>query len=83
MGSEDIKLQLPDEAKRFETIDGAFKEMLREAREEPGVIVDCTWEGREELLNNFFLEIETCEKALNEYLEEKKKVFARFYFVSN
>jgi len=83
LGSEDIKLQLPDEAKIFETIDGAFKEMLREAREEPGVIVACTWEGREELLNNFFLEIETCEKALNEYLEEKKKVFARFYFVSN
>lgn len=83
LGSEDIKLQLPDEAKRFETIDGAFKEMLREAREEPGVIIACTWDGREELLNNFFLEIETCEKALNEYLEEKKKVFARFYFVSN
>jgi len=27
--------------------------------------------------------IETCEKALNQYLEEKKKIFPRFYFVSN
>ena len=82
MGSEDIKLQLPDEAKRFETIDGAFKEMLREAREEPGVIVACTWEGREELLNNFFLEIETCEKALNEYLEVEANVFQNIFLSS-
>jgi dynein heavy chain len=57
--------------------------MMREAREEPGVITACMWEGREELLNNFFSEIELCEKALNEYLEQKKKIFARFYFVSN
>lgn len=56
---------------------------MREAREEPGVITACLWEGREELLTNFFAEIELCEKALNEYLEQKKKIFARFYFVSN
>jgi hypothetical protein len=43
--------------------------MMREAREEPGVITACTWEGREELLTNFFSEIELCEKALNEYLQ--------------
>ena len=60
-----------------------FKEMMREAREEPGVITACTWEGREELLTNFFTEIELCEKALNEYLQQKKKIFARFYFVSD
>ena len=27
--------------------------------------------------------IETCEKALNDYLEQKKKAFPRFYFVAN
>jgi len=57
--------------------------MMREAQAEPGVIEACTYEGREELLNNTFDEIEICEKALNEYLEQKKKIFARFYFVSN
>ena len=57
--------------------------MMREAIEEPGVITACTYEGREELLSTFFMEIEMCEKALNEYLEQKKKIFARFYFVSN
>jgi dynein heavy chain len=56
---------------------------MREAKDEPGVIAACTYEGREEILNTFALEIETCEKALNEYLEQKKKIFPRFYFVSN
>jgi len=57
--------------------------MMREAREEPGVITACTYEGRDELLKNFAAEIELCEKSLNDYLEQKKKIFARFYFVSN
>lgn len=29
------------------------------------------------------LKIKKCEKALNDYLEQKKKVFPRFYFLSN
>lgn len=81
--SEDIRAQLPDDSKVFESIDSAFKEMMREACEEPGCIHACTFDGREELLNDFFKQIEVCEKALNEYLEQKKKIFPRFYFVSN
>jgi len=83
LASEDIRAQLPDETKRFEKIDIEWKDMMREASEDPGVIVAATYEGREELLNTFFTEIECCEKALDQYLEEKKKIFARFYFVSN
>lgn len=83
LASEDIRQQLPDDTKRFEKIDNEWKDMMREAAEEPGVVQACTFEGREELLNNFYQEIELCEKALNEYLEQKKKMFPRFYFVSN
>jgi dynein heavy chain len=31
LASEDIRAQLPDDTRRFEQIDGAFKEMMREA----------------------------------------------------
>jgi dynein heavy chain len=83
LASEDIRAQLPDDTKKFEKVDIEWKDMMREASEDPGVINASTYEGREERLNEFFSDIELCEKALNEYLEQKKKVFPRFYFVSN
>jgi len=83
LGSEDIRAQLPEDTKRFEKVDNDWKDLMREAKEEPGVVLASTADGREELLMSFNSEIETCEKALNEYLEQKKKVFSRFYFVSN
>ena len=64
-------------------MDTEWKDMMREASEEPGVVAACKFEGRDELLHSFYQEIELCEKALNEYLEQKKKIFPRFYFVSN
>jgi len=83
VGSDDIRAQLPEDTKRFEKVDNEWKDLMREAKEEPGVVAACTADGREELLNTFNSEIETCEKALNDYLQAKKKIFARFYFVSD
>ena len=83
LASEDIRAQLPDDTKNFEKIDIEWKDMMRDAAEDPGVVVACTFEGRENLLNEFSTGIESCEKALNDYLEQKKKIFPRFYFVSN
>jgi dynein heavy chain len=82
LASADIRAQLPDDTRKFESVDTAFKEMMREAREEPGVVTACTWEGREEALENFAAEIEQCQKALADYLAQKRRIFARFYFVS-
>jgi dynein heavy chain, axonemal len=83
LASEDIRSQLPDDTKRFEKVDIEWKDLMRDAVENPGVIEACLFDGREEILNGFAQDIETCEKALNAYLEEKKKVFPRFYFLSN
>jgi dynein heavy chain, axonemal len=83
LASEDIRGQLPEDTKRFEKVDIDWKELMRDAVENPGVVDACTADGREEQLNGFNSDIETCEKALNAYLEEKKKVFPRFYFLSN
>ena len=50
IGSDDIKLQLPEQAKAFEGIDGAFQDMLREAYEDVNVVNCCSVEGRLRLL---------------------------------
>lgn len=57
--------------------------------EEPKVTDCACYEGREEVLKDLQKEIDACEKALNEYLEEKKKCFqdsisflARLYWKS-
>ncbi len=65
LASEDIRAQLPDETKEFEKIDMQWKDMMREAAEDPGVVAASTTDGREEQLNGFFMGIEQCEKALN------------------
>lgn len=75
---------LIDDTKRFETVDNEFKEIMKDIQLNPGVIkACCSNDGREQLLQHMFKELEKCEKALNEYLDIKKSAFPRFYFVSN
>ena len=83
MQSQDIREQLPDETKRFEKVHSDWQGLMQMASEEPKVTECACYEGREEVLKDLQKEIDACEKALNEYLEEKKKMFPRFYFVSN
>lgn len=82
VGSEDIRQQLPEDTKVFETVHGEFTEMMIAAHENPLIIEACT-EGRKTALIEMSQKIKKCEKALNDYLEQKKKIFPRFYFLSN
>merc|ERR1719199_1745101 len=83
LASADIRAQLPDDTKRFEGIDSEFKDLMKEAVTVPSVVQVCTAEGRGDLLKDMTSRLELCQKALNEYLDVKKKIFPRFYFVSN
>jgi len=42
----------------------------------------CTIDGMYKRLDKIQGELKVCEKALNEYLDSKRKAFPRFYFVS-
>jgi dynein heavy chain len=83
LASEDIRAQLPEYTKRFEKVDIDWKALMADASEDPGVVAATNQDGRKEMLLEFQADIEICEKALSEYLDQKKKIFPRFYFVSN
>jgi dynein heavy chain len=83
LASADIRSQLPDDTKRFEGIDSEFKDIMKESVSVSSVVEVCLVEGRLEQLKTMTQRLAMCQKSLNEYLDMKKKIFPRFYFVSN
>jgi dynein heavy chain len=56
---------------------------MKEAVNEENVVNLCSIDGRLDLLNGIQTKLDMCQRSLNEYLDQKKKIFPRFYFVSN
>jgi dynein heavy chain len=83
LASADIRSQLPDDTKRFEGIDSEFKELMKDSVTVPNCVEVCLVDGRQESLVSMMARLDQCQKSLNEYLDQKKKIFPRFYFVSN
>lgn len=46
------------------------------------VLESCTIQGRLEELMGLSYGLDKCQKSLNEYLDSKREVFPRFYFIS-
>ena len=82
LASEDIREQLPEDAKRFDGIDSAFREQMAAASQVFSPIEVCMEQGRLEVFEANFAALELCQKSLSDYLEVKKKKFPRFYFIS-
>jgi dynein heavy chain len=90
--SEDIRTQLQDDAKRFESVDKKWREMMEVAKHIPNVVEACARDtikqklnsdvNVDELLKSMLEDLERCEKSLADYLETKRRAFPRFYFVS-
>ena len=83
IGSEDIKMQLPEEAKRFATIDKDFKGIMTAVAKDPNVVVACCEPGRLALLVSLGERLDACQKSLSEYLYSKRCLFPRFFFLSD
>lgn len=77
--------QLPGEAKRFKSVDKNWRDVIKGTQAQPNTLETCirdnkTLLARLEQSNN---DLDRVQKGLKEYLEAKRTVFARFYFLSN
>ena len=82
IGSEEVKKELPEDTFRFAGIDSDVKSVLKDFFETKNCAKACNKEGVFQLLEQTQQKLELCEKSLANYLEQKRRIFPRFYFVS-
>lgn len=73
---------MPEISAQFVGIDKDMREVMKKGGEVKNILKFCTIEGMYKRLDKIQLELKVCEKALNEYLDSKRKAYPRFYFVS-
>ena len=83
MDSDDIRMQLPQAAKKFERVNDAFKDIMKDTKANPFVLRACKAENRLESLQALSKELDQCQKKLSDYLESKRCLFPRFFFISD
>ncbi|XP_064622088.1 dynein axonemal heavy chain 6-like isoform X2 [Lineus longissimus] len=79
----DIQRQLPNEAKLFISVDKSWKDIMRRTEDRPNALKSATAPGVYEMLQSANANLEKIQKCLEDYLETKRLVFPRFYFLSN
>lgn len=81
--SDDIMKQMPVEGRNFKEVDRAWKNLMMKVNENPAALTIMEMEDLGDILNGANAKLELVQKGLNDYLESKRKLFPRFFFLSN
>ena len=79
----DIRKDLPGPTKQFEGADKEWAKLMDKASGTKSVVVLCSGNELTPLLTDIDNILKICQKNLDNYLENKRGAFPRFYFVSN
>ncbi|XP_070711337.1 dynein axonemal heavy chain 2 [Pempheris klunzingeri] len=79
----DIREQLPNECKQFEDISSSWKTIMGRLHKNNNTLQGTHHPGLPEKLSEMSAKLEEIQKALDMYLETKRQIFPRFYFLSN
>jgi len=84
--SEDIRIALNEEAKKFDKTDANYKKIMDNVHKNPNTLQCCVRgdsANRLDELQNILNELDKCTKSLTQYLEGKRMGLPRFYFISD
>lgn len=81
--SEDIMRQMPLEGRNFKAVDKIWRRIMKNTLKDQHVMVATEYPNMLEIFTKAIEDLETVQKGLNTYLEQKRLFFARFFFLSN
>lgn len=81
--SEDIMRQMPLEGRNFKAVDKIWRRIMRNTVADLHVMAATEYPDMLETFRKAVADLETVQKGLNTYLEQKRLFFARFFFLSN
>ncbi|KAI0987912.1 hypothetical protein GJ496_006330 [Pomphorhynchus laevis] len=80
----DISRQLPLEARKFNAVDKMWLKMITKVKETPNILSCCiSYDNNLEMLDFMLSQLDMCQTSLAGYLESKRLIFPRFYFLSD
>uniref|UniRef100_A0A4W2CP28 AAA+ ATPase domain-containing protein n=1 Tax=Bos indicus x Bos taurus TaxID=30522 RepID=A0A4W2CP28_BOBOX len=80
---EDIRKQLPNESGLFDQVNGNWKAIMDRVNKDPNALRSTHYPGLLDTLIEMNTILEDIQKSLDMYLETKRHIFPRFYFLSN
>lgn len=81
--SDDIHKQLPTEGPMFLAVDTYWRSQMEMIQQDPGILDLLDRENLKTTFQGHNQKLDTIQKSLNDYLEQKRSVFPRFYFLAN
>ncbi|KAH8242116.1 hypothetical protein KR026_003917, partial [Drosophila bipectinata] len=81
--SEDIMRQMPLEGRNFKAVDKLWRKIMKHTLIDRHVMAATEYPEMLEIFTKAIEDLETVQKGLNTYLEQKRLFFARFFFLSN